>query len=88
MNDAPERLAMNRRHLLGRITSGPLMDHPNYQQYIREDIYEAVKAERDRLRRALRAMVGVAEFAEWDKARTGREIVLKTAKLALKDTDT
>lgn len=55
---APERIALLWK-LGAAVTSGPLMDHPDYVQWVRQDLHAAVVAERD----ALAARVAMLEGA-------------------------
>lgn len=37
-DNAPDRIAFRKAYMSHAITSGPLMDHPDYVQYIRADL--------------------------------------------------
>jgi len=72
MNDMPEwRVDQARRYIANLCPSGV------------RDYAEALEAENKRLREALSDMVVVAEKCEWDKALTGRDLILRAARAAL-----
>jgi len=59
--------------------------HGRVIRYYPADRIEALEAENARLREALSDMVVVAERCEWDKALTGRDLILRSARAVLDD---
>ena len=57
MSDAPERIAF-RWEVGAAITSGPLMNHPDYVHYVRADRIEELEA---KLEMAVEALVMIAD---------------------------
>lgn len=57
MSDAPERIAF-RWEVGAAITSGPLMNHPDYVHYVRADRIEELAA---KLAKAVEALVMIAD---------------------------
>ena len=71
MTDAPERIAL-RWQPGAAVTDGPLMDHPDYTQYIRADAVDAMlAAEREAC--AVIAYDFHAKAIEWAKNVRGLE---------------
>lgn len=60
MSEAPERIAF-RWEVGAAITSGPLMNHPDYVHYVRADRIEELEA---KLAKAVKALEGVQTFVK------------------------
>jgi hypothetical protein len=44
MSDIPERIAFRKKYMTEAITNGPLMQHPDFVQYVRADRIEELEA--------------------------------------------
>ena len=81
MPDTPERIAL-RWQPGAAVTSGPLMDHPDFTQYIRADVAAAmVAAEREACAEA--AVKASKDAYEAHRMAQGHEFAVKTATAVL-----
>jgi hypothetical protein len=81
MTDTPERIAL-RWQPGDAVTSGPLMDHPDFTQWVRADVAAAMVAAEREACAATAVKVGKDAY-EAHRMAQGHELAVKTATAVL-----